>query len=70
MDQIYEEKNDRDDHETKREEREQIAKKIGMTGLDKRSDPSKKYYDQLLTKKFVAVISEQDLDAIEKELRC
>lgn len=32
---------------------------IGFTGLEKRYDPSEKYYDSMLTKKFSSLISEK-----------
>jgi hypothetical protein len=33
------------DYEVKRAEREKIAQKIGFIGIEKRHDPSEKYYD-------------------------
>ena len=35
-------------------------------GLDKKNDPSQKYYDRMMTQKFNMLISEQDLAEIEK----
>lgn len=52
----------------KRFEREKIAQKIGFTGIEKRHDPSDKYYDQMLTKKYFGIISENELNELEEGL--
>lgn len=49
----------------RKKEREEIAAKIGMLGMEKKHSPSQSYFDALLRKKLFQLVDSSVLDEIE-----